>query len=300
MTNLRKSVFVRAALLAALAVLACAAIGCNRSSAARRYHFTGKIISIDQPGGLINVDGDKVPGFMDAMVMPYRVQPESQLAQLKVDDEIEADIVVANDKYWLENIKVTKAATGPSPRPAAAMHIPVPGESVPDFTFTNQNGRRISLDQYRGKALLLTFIYTRCPFAEYCPRITSEFAEINRQLQSDPALFGKTHLLSISFDTVHDTPTVLRAYGFTYAKTKTPSLFRHWEFAVPKDSQLPQIAHYFGLTYVRDGNAITHSLSTAVIGPDGRIFKWYHHNDWQPSELIKAATDALHATPQKS
>ncbi|HUK25856.1 MAG TPA: SCO family protein [Terriglobales bacterium] len=283
-----------------LLCLAFIAVGCNQSSSAKRYHLTGKIISIDKPGGLINVDAAAIPGFMDAMVMPYRVEPQSELDHLKVDDVISADVVVEPEKYWLENIKVTQQATGPSPKPAAAMHIPVPGEAVPDFTFVNQNGRRVSLEQYRGKALLLTFIYTRCPFAEYCPRITSEFAEINQQLKSDPALFGKTQLLSISFDTVHDTPKVLRAYGFSYAHTREPSLFRHWEFAVPKEKDLPQIAHYFGLTYVRDGNTITHSLSTAVIGPDGHIFKWYHHNDWQPSELIKDAADALQATVQKS
>jgi len=287
-------------LLLPLLCLAFIAVGCNQSSSAKRYHLTGKIISIDKPGGLINVDAAAIPGFMDAMVMPYRVEPQSELDHLKVDDVISADVVVEPEKYWLENIKVTQQATGPSPKPAAAMHIPVPGEAVPDFTFVNQNGRRVSLEQYRGKALLLTFIYTRCPFAEYCPRITSEFAEINQQLKSDPALFGKTQLLSISFDTVHDTPKVLRAYGFSYAHTREPSLFRHWEFAVPKEKDLPQIAHYFGLTYVRDGNTITHSLSTAVIGPDGHIFKWYHHNDWQPSELIKDAADALQATVQKS
>jgi protein SCO1/2 len=290
----------RIVLLGALTLLALFTLGCNQSSGGKRYHLTGKIISIDKPGGLVNVDGNDVPGFMDAMVMPYKVKPESEIDRLKVDDVIAADIVVENDKYWLENITVTKEATGPAPKPSAALHTPVPGEAVPDFTFTNQNGQRISLKQYRGKTLLLTFIYTRCPFAEFCPRITSEFAEINSQMKSDPALFGKTHLLSISFDTVHDTPKVLRAYGFSYAHTRQPSLFRHWEFAVPKESQLPKIADYFGLTYVRDGNTITHSLSTAVIGPDGRIFKWYHHNDWQPSELIKDATDALHAPVQKS
>jgi protein SCO1 len=293
---------LKSALLAgALALLALATVACSKkSSNPKRYHLTGKIISIDKPGGLINVDAAAIPGFMDAMVMPYRVEPASELDQLKVDDVISADLFVEPDKYWLENIKVTQEATGPSPKPAAALHIPVPGEAVPDFTFTNQSGRRISLKQYRGKTLLLTFIYTRCPFAEYCPRITSEFAEINSQLKSDPALFAKTHLLSISFDTVHDTPKVLRAYGYSYAHTQEPSLFRHWEFAVPKASQLPEVAGYFGLTYVRDGNTITHSLSTAVIGPDGHIFKWYHHNDWQPAQLIKDATDALQATARPS
>ena len=159
----------------------------------------------------------------------------------------------------------------------------------------NQSGRRISLDEYRGKTLLVTFIYTRCPFADYCPRVTSQFAEINRELRKDTSLYEKTHLLSISFDPTHDTPKVLRTYGAGYMKEKRPE-FTHWEFAVPSASELPEVAKYFGVSYVEDGGLITHSLSTAVIGPDGKIFKWYHGNDWKTSDLLKDAADASRAT----
>jgi len=58
---------------------------------------------------------------------------------------------------------------------------------------------------------------------------------------------------------------------------------------------LPQIADFFGFTYKEEGGLITHSLSTAVIAPDGSVFKWYHGNDWQASDLVKDAADALRA-----
>ena len=279
-----------------LLIILCA-VSCNHPAPAKpaeRHPLKGKIVSVDKPGGLINVDADAIPGFMGAMVMPYKVKPESQLDQLAVDDVIEAEVVLQDDKYWLENIRVTQHATGPAPKPTAALHIPVTGDLVPDFEFTNQNGKRISLKQYRGQALLLTFIYTRCPFADFCPRISSQFSEINRQLEKDPALYRKTHLLSISFDPVHDTPKVLRLYGFSCFGSEQPSLFHHWEFAAPPAAQLPKLANYFALSYEPDGGLITHSLSTALIGPDGRVFKWYHGSDWQPADLIKDAIDALH------
>ena len=272
-------------------------ISCNHPAPAKpaeRHPFKGKIVSIDKPGGVISVDAEAIPGFMDAMIMPYKVKPESQLDQLAVDDLIEADVVLQDDKYWLENVRVTQHATGPAPKPTAALHVPVAGNLVPNFEFTNQNGKRISLKQYRGQAVLLTFIYTRCPFADYCPRISSQFAEINRQLEKDPALYRKTHLLSISFDPAHDTPKVLRQYGFSCSGSQQPSLFRHWEFAAPPAAQLSALANYFALSYEPDAGLITHSLSTAVIGPDGRVFRWYHGSDWQPAQLIKDATDALH------
>jgi len=164
---------------------------------------------------------------------------------------------------------------------------------VPNFELTNQGGRRITFQQYRGRVLLVTFIYTRCPFPDYCPRVSSQFAEVNRQLEADATLSGKTHLLSISFDPAHDTAKVLQTYGLTWAGSKQPGFFDHWEFAAPPSAELPEMANFFGLTYTQDGGVITHSLSTAVIGPDGKIFAWYHGGDWQAADLVKQAAAAL-------
>jgi protein SCO1/2 len=102
-------------------------------------------------------------------------------------------------------------------------------------------------------------------------------------------------LLSISFDPVHDTPKVLRAYGLSCAATKDPLLFKRWEFAAIPQAELPDFAKYFALTYQEDGGLITHSLSTAVISPDGKIFKWYHGADWQASDLLQDVA-AAHST----
>jgi protein SCO1/2 len=197
--------------------------------------------------------------------------------------------------YWLEHIVVTGHST-PASKAASQLHIPAAGEPVPDFELTNQNGKRIFLKQFRGKTVLLTFIYTHCPFPDFCPRVSHEFAQVNSQLAATPDLYRGTHLLSISFDPIHDTPRVLRAYGFACAADKKPALFNHWEFAASPASQLPALAAFFGLTYKEEGGLITHSLSTAVISPDGRIFKWYHGNDWQASDLLKDVSDSLRAS----
>ncbi|PYX51455.1 MAG: redoxin, partial [Acidobacteria bacterium] len=84
----------------------------------------------------------------------------------------------------------------------------------------------------------------------------------------------------------------LRDYGFSVAHTHAPALFNRWEFAAPKTADLLNIANFFGLTVKSEGGLITHNLSTAVIGPDGKIVNWYHGSDWQPSDLIKDATAA--------
>ena len=234
---------------------------------------------------------------MLAMTMTYKIKPASSLRQLAPGDSISAEVVVVEPDtnsqdvepdYWLENVRVTAHAQAPPAQGANSFHMPQPGEVVPDFAFTNQDGKHISLHQYRGKVLLLTFIYTRCPFPDFCPRMSSNFAEIDKRLR-DPA---STQLLTISIDPEHDKPKVLRDYAFSVAHTHDAALFRHWQFAVPRESDLPKIADFFALTVKPAGGLITHNLSTAVIGRDSRIVKWYNGGDWQGSDLMKDAAAA--------
>ena len=277
---------------------------CNRAKtlAAKRYPFTGRVVSIDTQAQSAIIAGDTIPGFMDAMTMPYKVKPDATLNHLLPGDSISAEVVVVHDAdsevppdYWLENVRVIRHI---DPTPAAganSLHMPTPGEAVPDFSFTNQSGKRISLKHYGAKVLLVTFIYTRCPFPDFCPRMSANFAEIYKQLATNPSL-SRAHLLSISFDPEHDTPKVLRDYGFFVAHTHDPALFTRWEFAAPSAADLPKIAAFFALTVKPEGGLITHNLSTAVIGPDGEIIKWYHGSDWQVSDLIN---DVATASMQK-
>jgi protein SCO1/2 len=277
------------------------ATSCHRSKpqATKRYHFTGRIISIDNQAQSASIDGDLIQGFMEPMVMSYKIKPASMLRQLSPGDSISADIVVvdhdprdenADSDYWLENVKVTGHAAQPPANGPKAFHMPSPGEEVPSFAFTDQDGKHISLHQFRGKTVMVTFVYTRCPFPDFCPRVSSNFAEVYKQLGSNPSL-AEAQLLSISFDPEHDTPKVLRNYAFSVAHTHDAVLFRRWEFAAPKAADLPKIADFFALTVKPEGGMITHSLSTAVIGPDGKIVKWYHGGDWQVSDLIKDAAE---------
>jgi protein SCO1/2 len=172
-------------------------------------------------------------------------------------------------------------------RPAVQFHVPQPGDATPDFKLTNQDGHPIHLAQFRGKALLLTFIYTRCPVADYCPRVTRNFAVIEKSLAADPALFLRTHLICASFDPVGDTPARLKSYGQTYLRSDDPKAFAHWDFAVPSKDALPPMAHFFdvGLTHEAD-ETITHTLSTTLIGPDGKVVRFYPGNEWTPEEVV--------------
>ncbi len=189
---MKTSIRTRALLVALLTSFALLISSCHRSqtSAAKRYHFTGRIISIDTSAESALIDNDNIPGFMEPMAMSYKIKPASVLRELTPGDSIAADVVViepakkdedAAPDYWLENVKVTAHAKNPPAKGPNALHMPAPGEEVPDFAFTNQDGKRVSIRQYRGKTLLVTFIYTRCPFPEFCPRMSSNFNQIYQQ-----------------------------------------------------------------------------------------------------------------------
>lgn len=295
------SVVIAILLLTSIGVV-CA--GCEKAPVAnqdpagtRRFSMRGKVITIDKPTQEIVVDHEAIPGFMGAMAMPYPVKDAKSLDQLSVGDEIRADVVVTDGKPVLENIIVTKKANGTAPPSGAAELMPQPGEDVPDFKLVNQDGRRISLKQFRGKAVLLTFIYTRCPLPDYCPLMNTNFSTIEESLRKNAPAFASTHLLSISFDSKNDTPALLRKYGDGYLKSSGDKMFDHWEFAVTSADEMVEMGKFFGLTVKEDQGQIVHSMSTAIISPDGKIFKWYHGNDWKSADVLN---DLLSATGSKT
>ena len=265
----------------------------NEDANAKRYHLVGKVVALDVRGSSVVVDHQAIPGFMDAMTMAYPVRDPHILDPLGVGDEITADVVVATDGAYLYNIVVTKKGTGGQGVAPTAEHEPTPGEKVPDFALTNQDGKRIHLSSFEGHVLLVTFVYTRCPFPTFCPLVSRNFAEVYAQTRKNPALASKVRLLTISFDPAHDTPKVLRAYGGSFEDVAGAIPFDRWQFAVPSQADLKKIADYFGLFFTPNGGQIVHSLSTTVISPEGTVYKWYEDNQWTPSDLVADASAAL-------
>ncbi len=262
------------------------------------YKLRGKVVETNAAKGEVTLDHEAIPGFMDAMTMPYKLKDPSILSELHPGDVITADVVVSDDPnvdMLLDHIVVVAQAK-PDYKPTAFYHVPAPGDLVPDFKLRNQDGRVIHLDQFRGKALLITFIYTRCPQPKFCPWVTRNFATVNTELASSPALYAKTHLLSVSFDPEHDTPERLRAYGEAYIGSSARNAFAHWEFAVPDKQVLTEMAKYFDLGFTKqDETTITHTLSTTLIGPDGKVVRFYPGNEWTADQLTADVRQRLGA-----
>lgn len=274
----------RLAVLVIATVVYAALAGCS-ASPERRYPLTGQVVAVDKQTAHVTIAHEAIPGYMAAMTMPYRVKDRWALDVLAPGSRVQATLVVAGNHSWLQDLVITKGSSNTAPT-LASMSNPQPGDPVPQFALVNQDGRKFSLAQYHGRALALTFIYTRCPLPDYCPLMNSNFQKLDALLAREPALYQKTHLLTISFDPENDTPEVLRSFGAHYAGKTANDGFAHWDFATGKPGEIKRMALFFGFNYWPESGQIVHSLSTAVIRPDGRIQRIYRGNDWTPEQIL--------------
>jgi len=280
----QKGTKVTKVILALLLICLCVTMSCRRSNEVR-YDLKGKVVEVEPDKHLVTVSHEEIKGYMPAMTMPYTVHNDADLKILAPDDQITATLVVDGSEMWLEDLIITRQSANPAA--LATMKIAQPGDEVPNFSLRNQNNREIHMKDYRGKTLLLTFIYTRCPVPEYCTLMSNNFAQIDRVLGQDPSLYEKTHLLSISMDPSYDTPEVLRSYGAAHTERYEKETFAHWEFAGGTSEQVKAIAQFFGLTYFPEKDQIIHGLRTAIITPEGKVAKIYTGNEWKPDEVIQ-------------
>jgi len=264
---------------------------CRRSNQ-RRFELNGKIVAVEPDKHQVTVSHEDIKGYMPGMTMPFTVRDQIDLKELAPNDKLSATLVVDGSHTWLEDLIVTHVSSSNSPA-LPGVTLAKEGDEVPNFILRNQNDREIHIRDYRGKTLLLTFIYTRCPVPEFCTLMSDNFAQIDRALGQDPELYGKTHLLSISIDPGYDTPPVLKSYGAAHTERYEKETFAHWEFAGGTTDQVKKIAEYFGLTYFPENDQIIHALRTVIVGPDGKVAKIYSGNDWKPEEVITQMTRTL-------
>jgi len=270
-----------------LLILSCNLLATSAQSETRRYNLRGVVVTTKPATNEVTVTHPAIPGFMPAMTMPFAVKDPNALRDLMPGDAITAVVVsVDNGKtYWLENIRITAHSARRDVKPPEIHRLNV-GDPVPALALLNQDGKRIRLTDFRGKALLITFIYTRCPLPNFCPLLSSQFSRIRNDLMKEPAIYQRTHLMTISFDPRYDTPPVLRKYGLAYLDNDK-SGFEYWDFTSTNPDDLSKLASAFGLEYFEADNQISHTMVIALVGRDGTIAQ-YWGNQWTTPELEQA------------
>lgn len=267
-----------------LTLIAALLASCQGSG--QKYILTGRVITKQAATQQLVIDNDDIPGFMPAMTMPYTVKDADGFARVQPADIIRADVIVEpQGKVWLEHLVVTGKTVAKPAVPGAPARVLMIGEKAPDVPMINQDGKNIRFSQFEGKVVLFTFIYTRCPFPDYCPLLSSKFAEIQRDLSRVPDDGNKMHLISISLDPNFDKPPVLRKYGLPYMQND-PAGFAHWDFVSTTPADLQTLVTSFGLSFSDQDGQINHSMNTILLASDGTVANMWPGNDWQASEVL--------------
>jgi len=225
---------------------------------------------------------------MPSMTMPFSIKDRKDIARLKIGDAISFRMTITEEDLFLDQVKGIPASevhlAEPAPTGSASSAVSArlrEGDIIPSFILANQNGARVTSDTFRGQPFVLTFIFTRCPVPTFCPRISSNFSEVQETIKANPALTGKARLLSITLDPKFDTPGILKSYA--QQQKADPQV---WTFATGTPAEIEKLTQSFAVFVQPEAGTISHGLATALIGPDGRVVKIWRGNAWKPSEVI--------------
>lgn len=286
-----RSFLLLLALISTFAVAACqrAEQKTAASADAKRYELTGKVVSVDQKNRKAKIEHDEIPGYMPAMTMDFPIKQDWVVRELKPNDRIAGVMVVEpNSNYYLDEVGIMSAGRDEGTESVSESGQKLVSVEVPNFQLVNQDGKKIGTSDFRGKNLLVTFIFTRCPDADMCPYMSISFSDLAKQLEKSPELADNTRLLSVTFDPQYDTPKVLREYGAAYFGKGVKPNFELWQLATGTEEEIKNITGFFGIMAQKgDGTNIIHNLRTILINPEGKIAKVYVGNAWKKEDILR-------------
>ncbi|MEI7551754.1 MAG: SCO family protein [Verrucomicrobiota bacterium] len=258
--------------------------------AERRYPLTGEVVAVDVPRQVLVVQHDEIPGLMPAMTMEFGVAA-SDVAAFKPGQRLRADLVAGGQGDWrLERI-------WPDDRPAAAAIAAQAaalrqdtlirgrgafrevGEQIPDFALYDQEGRVVASGRFRGRQVMLNFIFSRCPVATMCPASTLKMMAVQRLARE--AGVPNLELVSLTLDPAYDTPAVLKDYAATRGIDTA-----NFSFLTGPESAIKDLLTQFGVIAAFDGNLLKHTLSTLLIDEHGRIIHRAEGSAWEPRDFV--------------
>lgn len=278
--------------------VALALLGCGRSTnsneTADHYDTRGVVRGFSPDRSAIEIQHENIPGFMPSMTMPFVARDPKEIADLKTGDAVSFRMTVTQKDFWIDNVKNIRRedvhVTEPKRTPPVSAERDArlkEGDEMPPFSLTNQNGERISLDTFRGQPFVLTFVFTRCPVPNFCPRMSNNFEELQTAIKTGSGTLAQTRLLSITLDPDYDTPKVLSDYAtFHHADPQV------WTFATGDEREIDALTRAFSVYRQTEGGTISHGLATALINRNGKIEEIWRGNGWTPAEVMEVIQGA--------
>jgi protein SCO1/2 len=274
--------------------MALALLGCGRSASsdesANHYDTRGVVRGFSPDRSTIEIQHENIPGFMPSMTMPFVARNPKQIADLKTGDAISFRMAVTQKDFWIENVKRIRRDEVNVAEPKQTLSVSTErdarlkeNDEMPAFSLTNQNAERVSFDTFRGEPFVLTFVFTRCPVPNFCPRMSNNFEELQAAIKGGTGTLATTRLLSVTLDPGYDTPEILSDYAaFHHTDPKI------WTFATGDEKEIDSLTRAFSVYRQNEGGTISHGLATALINRDGKIERIWRGNAWTPAEVTEA------------
>jgi protein SCO1/2 len=257
---------------------------------ARIFVAKGVVREVSRADQTVTISHESVSNYMTAMTMPFKVKDPAVMAGLQPGDEVTFRLHVTQTDSWVDQItrtghRISLTESKPLlPEPALRQSR----NPLWYYNFTNELGQPVNLNSFHGQALAITFIYTRCPLPNYCPRLSRNFQEASQKLESMSGAPTNWHFLSVSFDPENDTPDMLKAYGDSYQYHPA-----HWSFLTGPPDKIAELAKVSGVTYEYDEGLINHNFRTLIVDGNGHLQMVFpisgDFSDSIVTEIIKAA-----------
>ena len=286
-------------LLAAFALLltACSKhppAGTAREDAAKagekRYPLTGEILGVEVAARTLKVKHGEIKGYMPAMTMEFTVSA-GDAANATVGQRIRAELVEAADgEFRLEKIWPADPATVAAIESAAKTLTQETvalgrqayrevGENAPTFSLYDQEGRVVESTRFRGRQVMINFIFTRCTVAKMCPAAVARFQQVQRLAKE--AGVANLELVSFTLDPEYDTPGILKEYVLQRAIDTS-----NYSFLTGPQMAIKSLFSHFGILAEMQGDLLNHTATTVLLDETGKIVFRADGSEWDVKEFV--------------
>jgi protein SCO1 len=271
------------------------------------YSVKGIVLKVDKTHRTLVVSCQTIPGYMDAMVMPFSVRQRKQLEGIAPGTAIEFTLVADERAAYAQDIHVHDFETLEQDplgarrlklldtivAPAAQTPLINVGQHVPDFVLVDQNSQRVTLSQFSGKVVAITFMYTHCPLPNFCFRLSNNFGRLQKRFSGQ--MGRDLVLLSVTFDPQHDTPEILAKYGDIWKADP-----KGWLLLTGSQPDIEKLCHELGMNFWPDEGIMAHSLHTVILDRRGNLVANLEGNEFTADQLGDLVQSVMTRTPGRS
>jgi len=236
---------------------------------AKTYPVDGIVLAVDPAAHTMLVSHRPIAKYMPAMAMPFRVENANDLAPLYPGARVQFDLEIGKEHSLARHVRKAAGADVEIAPAKERLHI---GEALPEFRLTDQTGARVTPAALRGSVVAIDFIYTRCPLPDVCPRLSANFAALQRRFHDRAVI-----LLSVTVDPDYDTPAVLAAYARRWAADPA-----RWRLLT---GDIAALAAALGEVYWTDEGSIGHNSTTTILDRAGRIAAMVEGSNYRIDQL---------------